>query len=164
MEDRFWAKVDVRGENECWEWMACKAQGYGRIGLGGVGAGAENAHRLSWELHHGDIPDDLYVLHKCDNRGCVNPAHLFLGTQAENIADMVAKGRHARVAQKGERNGRAMLTKDQVIEIRHRYAEGGVTLRHLGEEFGVCPATASHIVQGRNWPHVEEGLPNAPGS
>lgn len=87
---RFWKYVDKSGD--CWIWTGARyPAGYGAFGP--KGTGAMGAHRYSWMLAHGEIPDGLSVLHKCDVRCCVNPAHLFLGTQKDNIADMVAKGR-----------------------------------------------------------------------
>jgi hypothetical protein len=97
---RFWANVDKRGADECWPWKQRVAgPGYGilRIGRSWV----ETAHRISWRLHFGDIPDlpaaghhGTCVLHRCDNRACCNPGHLFIGTQGDNVDDMLAKGRH----------------------------------------------------------------------
>lgn len=97
-EDRFWPKVDKRGPvvtpelGPCWMWIAaCFWDGYG---IFGVARTSLKAHRFSWQLAHGAIPQGLHCLHRCDNRRCVNPAHLFLGTNTDNIRDMVKKGRH----------------------------------------------------------------------
>lgn len=92
IEGRFWRKVNKSGENGCWIWTANKSRGYGLISTKKYQS-PKKAHRLSWEMHHGEIPEGLEVLHKCDNPSCVNPDHLFLGTQLDNIKDAVSKNR-----------------------------------------------------------------------
>ena len=88
LEIRFWEKIDKNGK--CWEWLGWKVKGYGRIKVNNI---KTLAHRVSWNLHYGDIPKGLYVLHKCDNPPCVNPKHLWLGTQLDNMRDRDKKGR-----------------------------------------------------------------------
>ena len=100
-EERFWEKVDRSGgPDSCWLWLAhTNPKGYGRFAVGGRDGGQEGAHRASWRLHHGEIPPGMRVLHNCpagDNPTCVNPAHLWLGTDKDNMDDMVAKGRARR--------------------------------------------------------------------
>lgn len=100
---RFWAKVVKT--NECWEWCAAfHGSGYGIFGIGGTKI--QRAHRFSWELSYGKIPEGLFVLHKCDNRKCVRPEHLFLGTNLDNVRDMIAKRRNSPPPFMGGRNRR----------------------------------------------------------
>lgn len=108
----------------------------------------DSAHRASYFLHFGEIPEGMHVLHKCDNRACVNPDHLFLGTCADNMADKAAKGRCN--VRRGEGHYLSKLTKEQVLEIR---ASDAVQAR-LCEQYGVGPCTISQIKSGKRWRHV----------
>lgn len=91
-EKTFWSRVIVKNTDECWEWQGYKVQG--GYGLFGINYRQILTHRYSWELHFGEIPEGLWVLHKCDNPACVNPEHLFTGTSEDNINDKMIKGRH----------------------------------------------------------------------
>lgn len=151
--DHFWAKVDIRGPDECWEWLgACFPSGYGMLTVKGK---KWYAHRRAWFLKNGPIPEGISILHRCDNRPCCNDLHLFSGTQAENISDMWSKGRGYRggpgaSAQRGEQSPHAKLTQLQVDEIRLRRASGE-TGRALAKEFGVNPATICNLWKRKSW-------------
>jgi hypothetical protein len=130
----------------CWLWKApLDRDGYGRCHLLGR---TDRAHRVSYRLFVGEIPDGLNVLHTCDTPACVRPDHLWAGTQIENIADRDAKGRAAR----GERNGRAKLTWPLVREIRRLRDETGLSFRKIAARFGVCHRTVFDICSGKLWP------------
>jgi hypothetical protein len=160
LEERFWAKVDKGDGAGCWLWTAAKL----RTGYGAFQAGtfkkknAVRAHRMAWILTYGEIPDDLCVLHRCDVRLCVRPDHLFLGTYADNNADMGAKGRANNSSDRhfGSNHGNAKLIESQVVEIRRRYAlnsrYGAVAA--LAREFGVSRKTIHQVVLDRIWTHV----------
>lgn len=152
-EQAFAARVDKAGPNGCWIWQGCKnKQGYGQLKVNGKHM---RAHRFSWQLHNGTIPKGegyhgTCVLHKCDNPSCVNPDHLFLGTPADNNADMVSKGRCKVPGFKGEMHGQSKLTERDVIAIRHDQK----TQRKVAANYGVCQSTVSRIKIGEIWGHV----------
>lgn len=151
VEERFWAKVDKRGPDECWPWMAwADKSGYGRMGLGGHNSRGVGAHRIAYELAAGPIPEGLSVLHRCDNRICVNLAHLFLGTHQDNMDDMMSKGRHGQTGCKGERHPGAKLTDAVVLQIKD--ATG--LHREIAKDFGVSRSLVSQIKSGGIWKHV----------
>lgn len=144
--DRFWAKVDRRTDDECWEWQANRhQQGYGLFSLD-TQHGSYKAHRFSWELANGQIPDGSVVRHRCDNPPCVNPAHLELGSQADNMADMRGRGRERKAA--GATHPRARLTDEQIAEIRSRYRFRVVTAQMLADEYGVSVSFVRHVLSG----------------
>jgi hypothetical protein len=146
---RFWQCVQKT--DTCWLWTAAHTDaGYGRVSVHGY---AMTAHRFSYILHFGAIPDGLFVCHHCDVRACCNPDHLFLGTQADNLADMRRKGRQGDTRRPGVLNGRALLTEEQVTEIRHRRAAGESYYR-LSRDYGVGDSTIEAITKRVNWRHV----------
>jgi transposase-like protein len=141
--ERFWARV-VKGDG-CWEWGGARNRaGYGKIM---VQRAVIPAHRFSWQLTNGPIPEGLYVLHTCDNPPCVNPAHLFVGTHSDNMADMVAKGRD-----RGNRHVSAESAR-LIREANFR----GVEQSEIAREFGIAQTTVSHIVRGST--HTRAGGP-----
>jgi hypothetical protein len=146
---RFWSKVDltlVDVEFACLEWKGTLEGGYGRLIWN---RSLQLAHRISFMLAFGHYPAELKVLHHCDNPSCVNPNHLFLGTLLDNARDRKDKGRNGLL--KGERNGRAKLTRAQVDEIRQRYNIGDVSYSMLAAEYGVSSGLISHIIAKRQW-------------
>lgn len=155
--DRFWAKVDTSGE--CWLWTGALVAGYGSFFVNNAHV---KAHRFSYALVHGPIPDGLDCCHHCDNPPCVRPSHLFAGTRLENMQDMVTKGRgvplekmwmrvHPERVMRGETHVFAKLTQQQVNEIRSRYAAGGSTQSVLAAEYGVKREAIGKIVRGERW-------------
>lgn len=153
-EQRFWSHVQK--SDECWEWTgATGSHGYGMMSVGYLVDGdlrQVTTHRFSWELHFGAIPKGMFVCHHCDNRACVRPDHLFLGTPKDNIADMYAKGRSGEL--RGEDQPNSKLTEKQVIEIRRLYETGDYTYRSLGARFNVHKTTIQGIIKRRAWKHI----------
>ena len=142
---KFWAKVR-RGDG-CWEWTGAKSSsGYGSMDWFGR---STLPHRVSWRLRRGRIPRRKCVLHKCDNRICVRPSHLFLGTYRDNLHDAIRKGRHK--PQRAEKHGMSKLTWDDVDNIRRIYVPGVLGTVRLGRMFDVEPQTIWMIVKGRHW-------------
>ena len=151
--DRFWSKVQIGAPDQCWEWKAGMFQsGYGLFKLDGK---LQRAHRVSYQLNHGPIPDGLFILHWCDNPGCVNPAHLHLGTHVDNMRERGERGRCAHTS--GEVHGCSKLTSEQIQQIRLSYAIGGITQQQLGEEFGVSKQQISRIINGKRWNDDRQG-------
>lgn len=142
LEDRFWSKVRRGEPNECWLWTDhCNNNGYAMIA---VNRKDRNASRVCWVLHNGEIPDKLHVLHRCDNPLCVNPNHLFLGTPRDNMVDCLTKGRIRS----------AIVSAEQVIEIRRLYAVGDITQADLAKQFGMSRRGISLITTRTTWDHV----------
>lgn len=132
-------------ESGCIKWTGHRdACGYGRVRWQGR---QHLAHRVAWERAHGPIPVGLCVCHCCDNRACINPDHLFLGTQADNVADMIAKGRARPL--KGMNNGRAKLTEEQASQVRAATGK----LHQIAARFGIGLSQVSEIKRGKGWRH-----------
>lgn len=167
-EELFWSKV--KKGPDCWEWQGGLVAGYGHISS--RKHGYHRAHRLAWTLLRGAIPDGVCVLHHCDNRRCVNPAHLFLGSRKDNAIDMASKGRqhlqrapwkmrgdlnpmrrHPELAPRGSKHGCAKLTEDRVLAIRRSRA-AGATNKDLARLNGVSLSAISFITTGQTWKHV----------
>ena len=161
--ERFWNKVNKKNDDECWEWTAnTLARGYGRICINNK---MYLAHRVSWVIHNGAIPDHnsyhgICVCHTCDNPCCVNPAHLFLGTNKENLQDMQKKGRL--VNHKGEKHGSHKLTEKEVIEIREKYIPYKYTQSKLAKEYGVTQVEIYYILKYITWKHIHAIKANPP--
>lgn len=149
----FWSKVNKNGSipahcpelGQCWEWTAfTDRNGYGRFQYNQKGT---YSHRASWMIAYGNIPANTDILHKCDNPSCVRPDHLFIGTQQQNVSDMIAKGRHCH----GEQRWNSKLTKVQADEIRERYANGERNKSALGREFDIHESIVRRILKGERW-------------
>ena len=158
--NRFWRRVanTRRDDNGCWNWQgANNGKGYGVLK---VGDKMRLAHRIAYLLSKGEIPDGLLVCHSCDNRACVNPAHLWLGTQSDNLRDGVAKGRPigrqpgmAPINQ-GSAHGMAKLTEADVLAIRAAHRDHGTSGAVLARRYNVTTGLVCGILRGERWKHV----------
>jgi predicted DNA-binding protein (UPF0251 family) len=157
---RFWSKV-TKGDG-CWKWTGAMSNGYGSFAIQRRSRGA---HRLSWEMKFGRIPDGLYVCHRCDNPPCVRPDHLFLGTAKDNNVDMVKKRRNGPVTRPdrfrcksiirpvGEQQGASKLTDEAVRQIR-LLSDAGYQQKEIALRFGVHPSAVSKVLRHETWRHV----------
>lgn len=148
--ERLWSRVD-KGHG-CWLWRGyVTAAGYGQMGAG-------LTHRVSYELTYGPIPTGLEICHSCDTPNCVRPDHLFIGTHAENMADMAIKnrsnyGRHPESIKRGEQVGTSILTSAQVIEIRLQH-KAGMTQAQLARQYRVTASCIYDVIKRKNWAHI----------
>lgn len=149
--DRFWARVKKSDGDGCWEWTGKIDANSGYARTFGPNGRRDGVHRLSWIAANGQaIPSDREICHRCDNRICVRPDHLFLGTRLENAQDKVSKGR----APRGSENAAAKLTEAQVLTIRTASHRRGTRAR-LAREHGVSVSTIKQIWSGAIWTHVQ---------
>jgi len=142
--------------SDCWVWLKyCNPFGYGVLSYGGKKI---LAHRHSWEAFNGEIQNDLWVLHKCDNPYCVNPDHLFLGNHQDNTDDMMKKGRHvpqtSQPKMRGEDNPHSKLTLEEVNDIKRKYIPYKYSYSKLGKEYDVSESTIREIIYGNNWSYI----------
>lgn len=154
--EHFWERVAKGTTDSCWQWIGhVNWHGYGDCTMHSK---SRTAHRVAWELVNGDIPKGLHVLHRCDNRLCVNPNHLFLGTHQENMADMKRKGRGRTSPKAGELHPQAKLTANDVREIRQLLSARPAPMplkRTVARRFGVSPHTVENIIYRHSWKHLD---------
>lgn len=146
--ESFWQKVGKAGANGCWVWLGSKTKhGYGQFGGRKLGG---RTHRLSWGIFNGPIPPGLSVLHRCDVRNCVNPDHLFLGTQSDNMKDAAAKGR----LRFGVNAHSARLSEADVIAARAAKSSLNITVKELARIFKVGATTMHAVINRTSWKHL----------
>ena len=146
--NRFWEKVDIKGDDECWEWKgSVNTNGYGMLG---IGQSRIVASRMSWVIHHGYLDNRMLVCHFCDNPKCVNPEHLFLGTNSDNIKDMYDKGR--REANRGQKCPTSILKDKDVIYMRENYYPRTKETRDkFARMFGITEGSVQNILYRVSW-------------
>lgn len=144
LEEGFWARVSIGPEGDCWEWQG--AHDWGGYGLFKYEQRSRRAHRTAWELAFSEVPEGMLVCHRCDNPGCCNPSHLFLGSPSDNAIDMVDKGRSLR----GALNPRSKLSETDVLEIRWLW-ENNWEATDIAIEYGVSATAIRLIIKGQNW-------------
>lgn len=154
IEKRFWSKVNKHPD--CWLWTGNRLKaGYGKFMISSKN-GMTTAHRVSWMLHRGPIPDGMFVLHSCDNPPCVNPDHLFLGTHTDNMKDCMSKGRFrgGTNPSHGESHYATKLTEESIKQIR-RLRSDGLSYPQIASRFGITDTSARNIVIRHTWKHIQ---------
>jgi hypothetical protein len=145
LEERFWSKVNKT--ESCWEWTAGKcSDGYGNF----MTDRNEGSHRVAWRFSRGHDAGEMHVLHRCDNRACVNPSHLFLGTHADNMADMASKGRKPGKRRMDSPRA-AVLPEKSMTGIRYAYSMFGLTQKEIAAAMGCSQQLVSLVIRGERW-------------
>lgn len=156
IKERLMKNIKINPYSGCWEWQGSKRCGYGRTIIGSRKDGSRksiSAHRLSYQIYVGEIPEGYEICHKCDNPSCINPNHLFAGTRQDNIDDRERK--HRNVVKIGEEQPRAKLTKKDVKNARYERAFKGVSFNALASKYGVSKTTIQNAINGVTWKCVE---------
>ena len=150
---RFWSKVDIKSEDECWTWKdSTVPRGYGHIS---IESRPYYAHRISYCISYGDIPDGLLICHKCNNRSCVNPKHLYAGTSKDNIRDSINAGTFSEFPHfRGDNSPTSKLTSIQVLQIRD-LIDAGVRHKDIAKQFNIGRSTVTGIHNKLIWKHLE---------
>lgn len=150
IEDRFWEKVKVSGTDDCWEWQGTPDRhGYGRINTSSPNVKSIFAHRLSYQIANGEIPDGMVIMHACDNPSCVNPRHLSAGSQSDNLQDAAIKNRMCK-------HGQRAISEKDAEEIRRQLSQGKLLQREIAEMFGVSRETITGINIGKTYKQMEQ--------
>ena len=142
MEERFWSKVNKT--EDCWNFSSIPSHQYGELAKDRLGHRVL-AHRYSWQIHFGDIPDNMLVCHRCDNTRCVNPEHLYLGTYLDNNKDRAVKNRSNPL--KGDKNPCTKIKDDDIISIRDKYSSKLFTQQQLADIYNVSQGQISRIIK-----------------
>lgn len=149
IDSRFWLYVDKKKDDECWPWIGSTGpNGYGRTSY--LGKKDAIASRVSYEITHGKIPDGKIVMHTCDNRKCVNPSHLMVGSYLDNTRDMINKGRAIHNPMVGSKHPRSKVTEEDVLEIRENKEGNGA----IAKRYNVSVSAIAHIRKMITWRHV----------
>lgn len=144
--DRFWSNVNISDNDVCWEWgLSRRKNGYGQVSYGSRNA---TTHRVAYELSIGEIPKGMVVMHSCDNRACCNPNHLSVGTQRDNIIDMISKGRGSGQAYNGCESRNKKIDKSEYPNIKY-LLDAGVTGRDIARRYNVDESTISYIKRNK---------------
>lgn len=148
LEERFWLYVDKKGDSECWNWVGSVKHGYGNLHNDKRNIGS---HKLSYILHRGKVPEGKEVCHRCNNRACVNPNHLYVGTHKQNMQQVTADKRWLRMDHRGEKNNSAKIKATDVPIIRKLYSMGKYKKKQLAHLYNISISQIGRIINKRAW-------------